>query len=88
MNRANSTIDIVKFIGSIIIFSMHCNALSDYPNMPLVLELMARWGVPFYFTCSAFLLFRDRVNGTVEKELIVKKILLKDFSFLKNCVFW
>ena len=72
MKKANTTIDFVKFIGSIVIFALHCNALSDYPSMPFILELMARWGVPFYFICSAFFLFRSRENDAVHKKTIIQ----------------
>lgn len=72
MKKANATIDFVKFIGSIVIFALHCNALSNYPSMPFLLELMARWGVPFYFICSAFFLFRSRENDAVHKKTIIQ----------------
>ena len=41
-------IDLAKFVGSILIFSMHCNALGDIRFGSFVLEIAARWGVPFF----------------------------------------
>ena len=70
-NKANSSIDLAKFIASILIFSMHANALGDFLRASVVLELLARWGVPFFFICSSYFLFRKNINGVIEKKVMI-----------------
>ena len=70
VNGPLDSIDVVKFIGSVLIFAMHCSALADYPVASIVLEIMARWGVPFFFICSSFLLFRKGAGRTIEKTYL------------------
>ena len=47
--RSFDSIDIAKFLGSILIFAMQGSALDDFKIAPSVLEIAARWGVPFFF---------------------------------------
>ena len=70
-NKANASIDLTKFIASILIFSMHANALGDFSHASVVLELSARWGVPFFFICSAYFLFRKNSNGVIDKKVML-----------------
>ena len=72
MKQVNATFDIVKFIGSILIFSLHCDVFMDYPRLDFLLEMLSRWGVPFFFICSSYFLFSNSVNGKIEKASIVK----------------
>ena len=62
------SIDIAKFIGSILIFAMHCSALGNYKYAQFTLEIVARWGVPFFFISSAYFLFRKSVGGNIERK--------------------
>lgn len=64
------TIDIAKFVASILIFSMHCGALNDYEYAGFILQLLSRWGVPFFFICSSYFLFSKSVNGKLDKSTI------------------
>ncbi len=68
--RSYDSIDIAKFIGSVLIFAMHCTALGDYKYAQTALEIMARWGVPFFFISSAYFLFRKSVEGNIEKKVL------------------
>ena len=44
------SVDIAKFIGSILIFAMHMSAFDDFGKYgSLALVLSARWGVPVFF---------------------------------------
>ncbi|MBR7041740.1 MAG: acyltransferase [Clostridia bacterium] len=65
--RSFDSIDIAKFLGSILIFAMHGSALDDFKIAPSVLEIAARWGVPFFFISSAYFLFRKSENGNIER---------------------
>lgn len=72
MKKALDAIDLAKFIASILIFSMHCALLSDYGNANLIVSLAARWGVPFFFICSSYFLFRKSTNGNIDKSTLTK----------------
>ena len=72
MKKTWDTIDLAKFIASILIFTMHCNVLGDYQNAGFFIEVLARWGVPFFFICSSYFLFSKSVNGQISKETIRK----------------
>lgn len=79
MKKSFDMIDIAKFVGSILIFTMHCGPLSDYKNSGIILEVMARWGVPFFFISSSFFLFNKNANEITEKTSIyhyIKRISL------------
>ena len=61
------SIDIAKFLGSILIFTMHLKPA-------LAVQISARWAVPFFFICSSYFLFRKSKNKTVDRETIRKYI--------------
>ena len=65
------SVDLVKLIGSILIFAMHCRALSDYGRAQYALELSARFAVPFFFVSSAYFLFRRGANGSISRSTLV-----------------
>ena len=70
MKKTFDAIDLTKFIGSVLVFSMHCGALNDFRNEGFILEVIARWSVPFFFICSSYFLFKKSVNGVMEKTVI------------------
>ena len=74
-----STVDIIKLFASILIFSMHCVVFDD-PLTNHVLELEARWGVPFFFTVSSYFLFskcrRRRGRSRALKRYLKRIIVL------------
>lgn len=70
MNKSIDAIDIAKFFASVLIFAMHCGVLYDYNTISSIPELLARWGVPFFFICSAYFLFRKGQDGKIEKRTI------------------
>ena len=70
MKKTIDAIDAAKFIGSVLIFTMHCSVLSDYGNVSLLPELIARWGVPFFFLCSAYFLFSKSTDGNIDRVSI------------------
>ena len=74
MNKTYETIDVAKFVASILVFAMHCNILGGYGQAELIPQMLARWGVPFFFICSAFFLFSKAENGNIEKEFLKKYI--------------
>ena len=61
-----------KLLGSVLIFSMHCNALGDYKYGSIALQMLARWGVPFFFICSSFFLFSNEKGGNITDEQLRK----------------
>lgn len=72
MKKSFDVIDLAKFIGSILVFAMHCGALDDCGTLSILPQMLARWGVPFFFVCSAYFLFRDNTDGRISKEAIRK----------------
>lgn len=74
IQKTYDAIDIAKLIASVLIFSMHCNLLADYGNAAFLLEISARWGVPFFFICSSYFLFRKNKDGIIEQKIIRKYI--------------
>lgn len=74
MKKTFDSIDLAKFIASIFVFAMHCNVLSDYTKISMIPELLARWGVPFFFICSAYFLFSKSVNGNISKDILNRYI--------------
>ena len=73
MKKVDS-IDLAKLLGSILIFTMHCGALNDYDQLSMIPQLLARWGVPFFFLCSAYFLFSKSSNGNIEKSTLRKYV--------------
>ncbi len=82
-----NSIDIAKFVGSVLIFAMHCKALGDYKYASIALEIIARWGVPFFFISSSFFLFRKSVGGNVEKKHLQRYIFRIAMLYLCWIVF-
>ena len=64
MDNTLDTIDVAKIIASIFVFTMHCGAFSDYNRLRLLQELGTRWGVPFFFICSSYFLFKKDNSET------------------------
>ena len=62
MKQPLNSIDLAKFIASVLVFSMHCNALADFKYAGFLLQVFARWGVPFFFICSSYFLFKKIKN--------------------------
>ncbi|MBR4750825.1 MAG: acyltransferase family protein [Thermoguttaceae bacterium] len=60
MKQNYDSIDLIKFIACIFIVALHANALYDINTVlnVIVCEGIARLGVPFFFTASAFFFFR------------------------------
>ncbi len=75
MKKTFDAIDIAKFLGSFLIFTMHCGALSDYRYISIVPQILARWGVPFFFICSAFFLFSHSPDGNIGKNEVKRYIV-------------
>ncbi len=69
MKKTYESIDLTKFIGSILILTMHCNALSDYDAVSMIPSFLSRWGVPFFFICSAYFLFSKSGQTDFKKTL-------------------
>lgn len=77
-NSNYNSIDVAKYIASIFIFTMHCNAFEDYGSCSLIFEMLSRWGVPFYFISTSYFLFK-KVNTSNETSTI-KKYCFRIFS--------
>ena len=58
MKKTLPLIDLLKFIASLMIFTMHCNPFEKYMPAQVGVQILARWGVPFFFVSSAFFLCR------------------------------
>ena len=74
MKKSLDAIDLAKFIGSILIFAMHCVVFSDYERISILPELISRWGVPFFFLCSAYFLFSKSVEGNISRDVLLRYI--------------
>ncbi|MBR7040537.1 MAG: acyltransferase [Clostridia bacterium] len=71
VKRNFDSVDIAKFIGSVLIFAMHCAAFGDYKKAQSVLEITARWGVPFFFISSSYFLFRKSTGESIERKTLL-----------------
>lgn len=84
----NHSIDLLKFIGSIMIFTMHISAFRDFAQLSFAFEMLTRWAVPFYFVCSAYFLFskgNNEDNGNITQIDLIKYI--KRIALLYLCWF-
>lgn len=72
--NGNHTVDLLKFLGSVMIFTMHFSAFRDYGQMSFVWEILTRWAVPFYFVTSAYFLFRKGKDGNITRGTLLKYI--------------
>ena len=70
MKKSVDAVDIAKFVGSILIFAMHCNALRSCERLEIVPQLLSHWAVPFFFICSAYFLFCKSEGGNITKEAL------------------
>lgn len=73
MERRYDAIDLVKFLASIFVVSIHASALFDIsPTLNTwICEGIARLAVPIFFTVSAFFMFSKPVNvDTIRKYCI------------------
>lgn len=71
-------IDLLKFIGSLMIFTMHCELFAG-SALHLAIQIATRWAVPFFFIASSFFLFGGAKGGKISKERLVryvKRVLL------------
>ena len=76
------SVDLMKFIGSIMIFTMHLNAFNDYEIVSFIFRKMTQWGVPFFFVTSSFFLFSKSENGNISKNILTKYIKRILFLYL------
>ena len=81
----NHTVDLLKFIGSIMIFTMHISAFRDFGEFSFAWMLLSRWAVPFFFITSAYFLFRKGENGNITSSDLCK--YLKRIATLYFCWF-
>ena len=79
MKRSLDMLDLTKLFASILILTMHCDALSDYGNASFYFQIAARWCVPFFFLSSSYFLFRKSGDGQLSKAALsgyVRRIAL------------
>lgn len=79
MKKSLESIDLAKFVASILIFAMHCDLLSDYKCASIIPQLLARWGVPFFFICSSYFLFRKSAGSLNMDKDVIHKYMLRIF---------
>lgn len=77
MERSNyDTIDILKFIGSILIFTVHLKLFNGLGDFGTIIVLLSRWGVPFFFLASSFFLFRKSSDQWTAVKKYMRRILI------------
>ena len=64
MSKEKQGIDLLKFIGSIMIFTIHMAVFESFGEVQSAWELLGRWAVPVFFIASAYFLFSAN-NGSV-----------------------
>lgn len=74
--RKYDLVDLFKLIASILVFTMHMEALKSLGSDVhfYSIELLSRWGVPFFFITSSFLLFQKSQNGNITKDVLMNYI--------------
>lgn len=83
----NACIDLMKWIASLMIFAMHCQAFTDLGHFSFLWELLTRWGVPYFFITSSYFLFSRCVNSDPAKTVkhyIFRIALLYSVWFIFN----
>lgn len=78
MKKAYDSVDLLKFIASILVFTMHLRLFTDTPVFSII-QVSARWCIPFFFIVSSFFLFKGSENGSVPSKKLgkyVKRILI------------
>lgn len=68
--KSYDLVDVFKLVGALLIFAMHMSVFGSFgENVQFYgLQLLARWGVPFYFIISSFFLFGKSQNGNITGE--------------------
>ena len=71
-----NTVDLLKFLGSLLIFMLHLNIFGDFTTLRLPFELLARWVVPFFFIVSSFFLFKKEEpnSNSIDNQTLIKYI--------------
>lgn len=75
--KNSDMVDLIKFIGAIMIFVMHTNALGDYKYASFLWECCSRWAVPFFFIVSSFFLCKKIYDV---KKLDEKKVIVMNYT--------
>lgn len=74
--KSYDLIDLLKFIASILIVIMHAN-LFYHVNQSVqfyAVQMVARWGVPFFFAISSYFLFSKSENGNITFDQLMKYV--------------
>ena len=76
--------DLFKLLASILIFVMHISAFSSVNSdfQFYAVELLARWGVPFFFITSAFFLFSKGDKGRISSNVLLNYVKRIVFLYL------
>ena len=61
------------------IFTMHLNVFGDFKKFSFSFQLLARWGVPFFFIASSFFLFSKCENSN-NKWAVMRSYFRRIFS--------
>lgn len=86
-------IDLLKFVGSILIFAMHMSAFADFGEgvNTYCLKLLARFGFPFFFVTSSFLLFSKAEGKNITSKQLghyVKRIACLYATYFILNIIW
>lgn len=65
-------VDFVKFVGSIMIFTMHGKAFGDNKYLLFIFELLTRWAVPFFFIISSYFLEKKIMEKQDDRADIIR----------------
>ena len=86
MNDRNYTVDLIKFISSILIIGIHTSLFSDINNTLsfAVVHIVCRLAVPFFAVCSGYFLSKSLVKN----EYGVKPIKKQEWKLIKLYVLW
>ncbi len=68
MKKSYDAIDLAKFIGAFLVLTVHCDI------GPLT-TVLVRWAVPFFFICSAYLLFGKSKNGNIDSATLKRYVI-------------
>ena len=66
--RSIDSIDLVKFIASVMLFILHFYALADFRELYGFVSAMTRWAVPFFFISSSYFLFTELESCGTDAE--------------------
>lgn len=70
MNDRVESLDFMKFFCALAVVCIHTNPFKEYGNIGVIIKVLCRIGVPFFFLCSGYLLGLKRDRKYFKKYFV------------------